>query len=289
MTKEFDKKEDSQVEVEVTVTNPEGVAEPEVTVTSSDDDTAQADEVSETGDATTANDQASEEAEQASPAQPTVYELLDERLAKALRRSTGAELKNLCTFVYEKLKEGELEFAQLPSDFYSKLTVIVSQNLEHYSELCTTKNANMVSLLANRKASLQEYTNRLARVNRDVENHVNFANEKTIKTVISPLLETLNTALTRLSKDQDNAEFQALAAKLQAYSETVVGDLAQEGIKQFGVVGEKFDPNKHDAVAQYPAPNPDLSETIAYVNSRGYELNGRVVIPASVVANNLRL
>eukprot|EP01111_Echinosteliopsis_oligospora_P010347 TRINITY_DN3200_c0_g1_i3.p1 TRINITY_DN3200_c0_g1~~TRINITY_DN3200_c0_g1_i3.p1 ORF type:complete len:109 (-),score=35.70 TRINITY_DN3200_c0_g1_i3:75-401(-) len=52
-------------------------------------------------------------------------------------------------------------------------------------------------------------------------------------------------------------------------------------IKRFTPLGEKFDPNKHQAVAEVPDPSKEAG-TISYVMKSGYSLKDRVIRAANV-------
>ena len=56
---------------------------------------------------------------------------------------------------------------------------------------------------------------------------------------------------------------------------------AKNGLVKFGQRGEKFDPNKHEALFEYPDPNGEPG-CIGQVMKAGFMLNNRVVRPAEV-------
>jgi len=55
----------------------------------------------------------------------------------------------------------------------------------------------------------------------------------------------------------------------------------RHGLTQENPLGEKFDPNKHDALFQVPVPDKDAN-TIVDVQKVGYILQGRTIRPAAV-------
>ena len=66
----------------------------------------------------------------------------------------------------------------------------------------------------------------------------------------------------------------AIAQKLRSAGEKL-------GLQSFGEKGEKFDPEKHDALVQ--TPNPEVTEAvIADVVELGYQLGERMLRPAKV-------
>jgi molecular chaperone GrpE len=58
--------------------------------------------------------------------------------------------------------------------------------------------------------------------------------------------------------------------------------LARVGIEQFAPLGERFDPNEHEAMAQQPVEGAQ-SGTVAEVFQNGYRLNGTIIRPARVL------
>jgi len=56
---------------------------------------------------------------------------------------------------------------------------------------------------------------------------------------------------------------------------------AKHGLVQENPLGQKFDPNKHDALFQIPAPDKEPN-TVLDVQKIGYILQGRTIRPAAV-------
>ena len=58
--------------------------------------------------------------------------------------------------------------------------------------------------------------------------------------------------------------------------------LQKHGVMQVNPVGEKFDPELHEALTMQPTDEHEAN-TIMSVVQKGYQLNGRVVRPARVI------
>lgn len=56
---------------------------------------------------------------------------------------------------------------------------------------------------------------------------------------------------------------------------------AKNGLKKFGEPGEKFDPNRHEALYEYPDPEKEAG-SIGQVMKIGFQLHERVIRPAEV-------
>jgi molecular chaperone GrpE len=81
--------------------------------------------------------------------------------------------------------------------------------------------------------------------------------------------------------DQDGAG--TLVSGIKLVHAGVIAALARVGIEPYSPVGERFDPQHHEAVAQHPVEGAE-SGTIVEVYQRGYRLHdGSVLRPARVV------
>ncbi|MFC6276934.1 nucleotide exchange factor GrpE [Psittacicella hinzii] len=181
-----------------------------------------------------------------------------------------------------KANPEQVNLETLASDLQALATLTAAQYEQAESKL-TVENDLELQRIAGAQTQLEEEKRRVERVKRDTGNAVSFANEKVVKNALKPLFQNLDMAANRLPKDTGNADFDAFREFLLSFDEEFAADLSKHGVKLYGNVGDKFDPNLHDAVAQYPYQTPEQAGTIAHVVAKGYELNGRVVSPASVV------
>jgi molecular chaperone GrpE len=84
-----------------------------------------------------------------------------------------------------------------------------------------------------------------------------------------------------LDEGQAEAESQ-LASGIKLVQADVVAALARVGIEPFSPVGETFDPQHHEAVAQTPVPGATPG-TVVEVYQRGYRLGDTILRPARVL------
>ncbi|MCL4122481.1 UNVERIFIED_CONTAM: hypothetical protein GTU68_040705 [Idotea baltica] len=106
------------------------------------------------------------------------------------------------------------------------------------------------------------------RAERDVANARKFGIEKFAKELM-PVTDSLDQAL----KHEEGVE---MTAKM------LLDVLKKNGLEELDPMGEKFDPNFHEAMAM--VPNPELEDnTVFDVFQKGYLLNGRVVRAAKVI------
>ena len=117
-----------------------------------------------------------------------------------------------------------------------------------------------------------DFLNYRARVERDRGTERQLAVADTIRAFL-PALDDLTRAEAH-GDLQEGSPMAAIAQKLRAAGEKL-------GLKAFGEKGEKFDPERHDALVQNP--NPDVTEAVvADVVELGYLLGERMLRPAKV-------
>ncbi len=134
-----------------------------------------------------------------------------------------------------------------------------------------------------RSLAEQENTRRIAK--RDVEQARSFA----IGSFAKSLLDTsdnLSRALDAVPEElrHDHDHHPVLATLYEGIAMTDDGltkAFAKNGLQKFGLPGDKFDPNIHEALFEYPDPN-GTAGNIGQVMKKGFMLNSRVLRPAEV-------
>lgn len=99
------------------------------------------------------------------------------------------------------------------------------------------------------------------------------ANTAEVLRALLPVLDDLDRAEQHGDLPEDSP-VAVIAAKLR-------GALTKLGLAPYGEVGEAFDPQCHEAIAQLPKPDAE-GETIADVVERGYTVGERIVRVAKV-------
>ena len=126
-------------------------------------------------------------------------------------------------------------------------------------------------LLADLQRLQAEFINYKNRVERDRDLSRNAAIAEVLRAVL-PALDDLERAESH--GDLEGSPFVAVVTKLRAAGEKF-------GLTPFGKVGDKFDPEIHNALVQ--TPNPDVKETvIADVVELGFNIGDRLLRPALV-------
>jgi molecular chaperone GrpE len=87
--------------------------------------------------------------------------------------------------------------------------------------------------------------------------------------------------LNALKNDEDE-KVKNIVVGIEMVHKLFISSLKNFGLEQINAVGEEFDPNFHEAMAQQPAEGKKDMEIIQEYE-KGYILNGRLLRPSKVV------
>jgi molecular chaperone GrpE len=175
-------------------------------------------------------------------------------------------------------EQGGSGAAEGPSDHEAKL----EHDLEELAARAG-KADEYLELAQRTKADFENYRRRSAREAAAAQQRgiVKLARE------LLPAVDDLDRAVaaaqvvSNTEEDQDGAG--TLVSGIKLVHAGVIAALARVGIEPYSPLGERFDPQHHEAVAQQPVQDAD-SGTIVEVYQRGYRLHdGSVLRPARVV------
>jgi molecular chaperone GrpE len=117
------------------------------------------------------------------------------------------------------------------------------------------------------------------RTSKDLENAHKFALDGFVKA----LLEVNDSLSMGLKSAQDEkATLENTIEGLELTNKVFSSTLAKFGVETVNPVGEKFNPELHEAVTMVPMPD-NKSNTVLEVIQTGFTLNGRLVRPALVI------
>ena len=126
---------------------------------------------------------------------------------------------------------------------------------------------------------MAEFDNYRRRTSQEKLELVSMASTDTIKGLL-PILDDCERALKVLqeSNDSDAAKegTELIYNKLMSY-------LKSKGLAEIEAMGQPFDTDLHEAVAQFPVPEEDQKGKVFDVVQTGYTLNGKVIRFAKVV------
>ncbi len=122
------------------------------------------------------------------------------------------------------------------------------------------------------------------RVMQDMENAKKYAVAPLAREIFG-VIDTLESALKAIPQSaRDNDKNMAnLAMGLDMTMQMVQDAFARVVIKAGARIGDKFDPNFHQAVSESPASDTNPTGTIVNVMQQGYILHDRLLRPAMVV------
>jgi molecular chaperone GrpE len=145
---------------------------------------------------------------------------------------------------------------------------------EELGELVKTA-AQRDEYLALAQRTQADFENYRKRVARDLAATQERGMAKLAKELL-PALDNLDRAL------EAAQEGDPLLAGVRLVRDELSAALARVGIEQFAPLGERFDPNEHEAMAQQPVEGAD-SGTVAEVFQNGYRCSGTIIRPARVL------
>jgi molecular chaperone GrpE len=134
-----------------------------------------------------------------------------------------------------------------------------------------------LALAQRTQADFENFRKRMARENAAA---VDRGVEKLAKELL-PALDHLDSAI-RAAEEHDAGEW---VNGIRLVQEEFLTALGRVGIQVFAPIGEEFDPNEHEAMAQQPSEEADAG-TVLQVYQQGYRLNGQVLRPARVVVSS---
>lgn len=122
------------------------------------------------------------------------------------------------------------------------------------------------------------YDNSRRRAERELEETRRYAIERFARKIL-PVADSLRRALEAAKNSPD---VQTLLEGIEMVLRQLDDALASEGVTPVPAVGERFDPNVHEAVAQHPTTEVPENTVIAELQ-RGYRLNDRLLRASSVL------
>jgi molecular chaperone GrpE len=122
-----------------------------------------------------------------------------------------------------------------------------------------------------------EFENTKKRLERDKQDAIRFANEKLLADMLH-IVDTFDRAMASLAEGHDPAK---VRKGLEIANDELHKILERYGVQPVKSVGQPFDPNLHEAVAEVEVPG-QKSGTVVDEVQRGYVLNGRLIRPSRV-------
>ena len=123
-----------------------------------------------------------------------------------------------------------------------------------------------------------EMDNLRKRTARDIENAHKYALEKFVNELL-PIMDSMELGMNAAESAENIDDLrEGMALTLKMFNSA----MEKFGVKVIDAQGEKFNPEKHEAVSMQEIEGSE-SGTVVSVMQKGYELNGRLVRPAMVI------
>jgi len=124
-----------------------------------------------------------------------------------------------------------------------------------------------------------DFENFKKRVARERMEYVKTAGEDIFQAIL-PVLDDLD----RAEKSIESAvDVEAVKEGLDLITKKLRSALMNKGLKEIEVIGEVFDSEVHDAIAQIPAPSEDMKGKVIDCAEKGYSFNGVIIRNPKVV------
>lgn len=128
--------------------------------------------------------------------------------------------------------------------------------------------------------SVADFRNLQETTKKDVSRARDFGLQKFSKDLIETI-DNFGHCIKSFEGKEKNEEVKVLHEGVEMTLSIFKKTLNKHGIAEINPVGEKFDPNVHEATFEFPDPTKEPG-TVFHVQQLGYTLNGRVIRPAKV-------
>jgi len=144
--------------------------------------------------------------------------------------------------------------------------------------------------LAKAQDTIKDYWDQMMRLRAEIENNrkraerdVESAHKYALKNFVENLLPVIDSMeMGQVAAGADNATLESIREGSELTMSMFVQVLEKNGLEQIDPLGEKFDPERHQAISMTAAQNAE-SNTVIEVMQKGFMLNDRLVRPAMVV------
>ena len=197
-------------------------------------------------------------------------EELNEQQQDAQQTSSQAEQSKPEEEKAAETSESAAEGQPAPEETAEELTI------EEQLEAANQEIASLKDQLLRKIAEFDNYRKRTIKEKTDL---ILNGGEKTITTIL-PVIDDMERAL----KNMQNAEdVSAVVEGVELIYKKFMDILAKQGVSVIDTKEADFDVDLHEAIAQVPAPTPELKGKVMDCTLTGYKLNEKVIRHAQVV------
>lgn len=150
------------------------------------------------------------------------------------------------------------------------------QTVEELLEAANSEIANLKDQLLRKIAEFDNYRKRTIKEKTDL---ILNGGEKTITTVL-PVIDDMERAMKNM---KDAEDVSAVLEGVELIYKKFMDILGKQGVSIIETKDADFDVDIHNAIAQIPAPAPELKGKVIDCTLTGYKLNDKVIRHAQVV------
>jgi len=123
---------------------------------------------------------------------------------------------------------------------------------------------------------------------RDKENNEDFLKyaKEGVITDFLPVVDSFEMAFA--NKDAWNEAPENWRKGIEHIYNQLITTLSNHGIKEDNPLGEKFDPNIHEAISMIPVEKEDDDHKVIQVMQKGYKINDKIIRPARVIVGEFK-
>jgi len=146
--------------------------------------------------------------------------------------------------------------------------------------------------LADAQAKIKDYWDQIVRLNAEMDNHrkraerdVENAHKYAVKNFSEALLPVCDSMEMGIAASEaDNANMESIKEGMQMTLTMFTQMLEKNGIQAIDPMGEKFDPDKHQAMSMQESADHEPN-TVMAVMQKGYTIKDRLIRPAMVMVS----
>ena len=151
-------------------------------------------------------------------------------------------------------------------------------------------NESLEEQLQQAQATIKDYWDQVVRMRAEVENNrkraerdVENAHKYALKNFVDSLLPVIDSMeMGQAAANAENATLESIREGSELTMTMFAQVLERSGLQKIDPLGEKFDPEKHQAISMVEVPDAQ-SNSVIEVMQKGFSLNDRLIRPAMVV------
>ncbi len=175
------------------------------------------------------------------------------------------------------MEEKDKEFSPAGDEAAEQAEQDVIDELRRQLEAKTLEAKENYDRLLRQAADIENYKKRAGR---DKADAIRYGNESLVRDLL-PVLDNLERALDYAKGGGDG---HPLLEGIDMVRKSLLDTLTRHGVNPIAALGERFDPAKHEAVAQLESREHDPN-TVVEEHQKGYYLADRLLRPAQVVVS----